>query len=133
MAYEKKIHQDQAMRSMQLSQQAHTPNMIVTEATSPQQQSSLLEASPRGTIQSKQMQRDTSKGGAMLPPQSPVNATQRSRTPKLGVSAKTPSMTPQALKEELAVRQNKYTSFLNLMIARIARRGYTQKLRTLTK
>jgi hypothetical protein len=45
------------------------------------------------------MQRNQSKGGAMLPPQSPATSMQRSATPKPGKSG----ATPKGGKEEVLV------------------------------
>lgn len=100
MAYEKKMHQDQAMRSMQLSQQPNTPNMAATDVASPLQQGPASGASPRNPSTARQMQRDTSKGGAMLPPRSPATSIQRTITPKPGTSGKTPGATPKMIKDE---------------------------------
>lgn len=99
MVYEKKMHQDQAMRSMQLGQQPHTPNMSALDASSPLQQGSVSGASPRNAMSARHMQRESSKGGSMLPPQSPATTTQRTSTPKPVSSSKTPKM----MKEDLAV------------------------------
>lgn len=107
MAYEKKMHQDQAMRSMQLGAQPHTPNMSAVDMASPLQQAAATGASPRNLMASRQMQRETSKGGAMLPPQSPANTTQRTSTPKSGAAGKTPKMA----KDELNVRSLRLHKF----------------------
>lgn len=97
------MHQDQAMRSMQLSQQPHTPNMSALDVASPLQQAQALGASPRNPTTARQMQRELSKGGAMLPPQSPANTAQRTSTPKPGTSGKTPGATSKIPKEESMV------------------------------
>lgn len=58
-----------------------------------------LGASPRnaaGASQGLQMARNVSKGGPMLPPQSPATGLQRSTTPKPGKSGQT----PKSVKEE---------------------------------
>ena len=93
------------MRSMQLAQsggvptpnyQPHTPNMSALDVASP----SVLTASPRNIVAGRQMQRDLSKGGSMLPPQSPATATQRTSTPKPSAAGRTPK-----IKEEQLVSQ----------------------------
>ena len=112
--YEKQMHKDQAMRSMQLAQNGvhpppgfapHTPNMSALDAVSPATMTQPIGVgqSPRNATSARAMARDVSKsgiglGGSMLPPQSPattVNA--RSSTPKPGANA---SKTPKQ-KEEL--------------------------------
>ena len=97
MAYEKKMHHDQAMRSMQLGQQAqsHTPNTSTLDMASPLAQGAVPGASPLNAVASRQMQRELSKGGAMLPPRSPALTVQRTSTPQLLTSAKTPQTTKE--------------------------------------
>jgi hypothetical protein len=127
-AYEKQMHQDQAIRLQQQNQNGsqagtpfapQTPNMTHSvETLSPAQ---ITTASPRTTMTagSQQMQRNQSRStigvgigvgvgvgsGSMLPPQSPAAAI-RTTTPKplgvgVGVGVGVGKMTPKMQKEEL--------------------------------
>ncbi|WWD01720.1 hypothetical protein V866_008666 [Kwoniella sp. B9012] len=122
MAYEKKMHQDQAQAMRQLANgstlpsgfQPHTPIMSGNsiDAPSPAQPhpNQQVQASPRNPpqAQNQQMSRDRnqSKGvaGTMLPPQSPAMPTQRTTTPKPGTAGQgqvKTAQTPKSAKEEL--------------------------------
>ena len=118
-AYEKTLHQDQHMRSMQLQQNGNQPGQgqgvstpfnpqTPVDSLSPAQ---LANASPRtqGPGGSQQMQRNQSRstgigvgsGGSMLPPQSPANRTTTPKPVGVGVGVGVGKMTPKMPKEEL--------------------------------
>jgi hypothetical protein len=122
-AYEKQMHQDQAIRLSQNGSQAgtpfapQTPNMTHTvETLSPAQMTTASPRTTTGLQGSQQMQRNQSRStgigvgvgvgsGSMLPPQSPAGAI-RTTTPKplgvgVGVGVGVGKMTPKMSKEEL--------------------------------
>jgi hypothetical protein len=109
LAYQKQLHKDQAMRSMQLNGtpvpsgfQPHTPNMSSMDAPSPATLPIGVGQSPRTMTAgpaARAMQRDQSKTGTMLPPQSPVTVA-RANTPKPNASGKTPKTKDDGLVSE---------------------------------
>lgn len=120
--YEKQLHQDQHMRSMQLQQtgnqtQGQGQGQGVSTPFNPQtpvdslSPAQLTNASPRtqGPGGSQQMQRNQSRstgigvgsGGSMLPPQSPANRTTTPKPVGVGVGVGVGKMTPKMHKEEL--------------------------------
>lgn len=129
--YEKQLHQDQHMRSMQLQQNGNQGQGVSTPFNNPQtpvdslSPAQLTNASPRtqGPGASQQMQRNQSRstgigvgsGGSMLPPQSPANRTTTPKPVGVGVGVGVGKMTPKMQKEELVcvsielcVMSNKY-------------------------
>lgn len=123
-AYEKQLHQDQQMRSMQLQQngngnqgQGQGQGQGVSTPFNPQtpvdslSPAQLANASPRtqGPGGSQSMQRNQSRstgigvgsGGSMLPPQSPANRTTTPKPVGVGVGVGVGKMTPKMHKEEL--------------------------------
>lgn len=128
-SYEKQLHQDQAMRSMQLQNgtqsQAGTPfaqpqtpvnniQSLSLETLSPAQlntgNNTTAQSSPRTALLqgSQQMQRNQSRStgigvgsGSMLPPQSPANRTTTPKPIGVGIGVGVGKATPKMAKEEL--------------------------------
>jgi hypothetical protein len=131
--YEKQLHQDQAMRSMQLqngtSSQANTPfaqpqtpinniQSLTLDTLSPAQlntNNATAQSSPRTAVLngSQQMQRNQSRStgigvgsGSMLPPQSPANRTTTPKPIGVGIGVGVGKATPKMVKEELVSHAN---------------------------